>query len=329
MRRTAVYMLAAIGLAIGSSGCAVQQLHSDQDRIRSALLDLYTDQIMDNLVRAANGLPIIQLDYVNATALVTLSETASLNDAASATKTDVVTRAATAAAKSLSVTRTAVRSLTAAGGATNSNQVSLTASPVLNVNEVYDCYLEFLALPGSLMVTAKPPAVGEAHLSRRWGGQHYWVPACYRKQFLALALATTAQRGKALTPAVDFYEVTLQGLVDAPRYTGGDVRISVRIDRKVPNDTGRLELAIDGKAYSLRVSAYDPSADQQRKPQTDVLNVLFSPNDLPATVQSPTALPLQAAKLYLSHSRPPAPTTAELLDRMSVQLQQIQFNQLR
>ncbi len=46
----------------------------DQDKIRTALNALYGDQIIDNLIRAAKGLPFVQLDYTNATATVTVTE---------------------------------------------------------------------------------------------------------------------------------------------------------------------------------------------------------------------------------------------------------------
>jgi len=39
------------------TGCTAVQAVRDQDVIRARLLDLYTSQIMDNLVRARNGLP--------------------------------------------------------------------------------------------------------------------------------------------------------------------------------------------------------------------------------------------------------------------------------
>jgi len=43
------------------TGCRARQLCQDQDRIRCCVLDLYTNQIMDNLVRLHQCLPIVQM----------------------------------------------------------------------------------------------------------------------------------------------------------------------------------------------------------------------------------------------------------------------------
>src|SRR4051794_21243067 len=56
---------------LAGAGCRSQQLAHDQDQFRGVLLDLYTNQIMDNLVRTKNGLPIIQLDYTNVAGQIT------------------------------------------------------------------------------------------------------------------------------------------------------------------------------------------------------------------------------------------------------------------
>src|SRR6516225_9673574 len=52
-------------------GCRAQQLANDQDHIRSAVLELESNQIMDNLIRIRKGLPIMQLDYNHMTGTVT------------------------------------------------------------------------------------------------------------------------------------------------------------------------------------------------------------------------------------------------------------------
>src|SRR5436190_17301613 len=84
-------IIASCLCCLALSGCAVKQLNADHDKIRTALLDLYTNQIIDNLVRASHGLPIIQLDYTNATALVTVVDTESLSDSLATTATRATT----------------------------------------------------------------------------------------------------------------------------------------------------------------------------------------------------------------------------------------------
>lgn len=91
------------------TGCAAHQIQNDNEKIRATLLNLYTNQVMDNLVRASNGLPIIQLDYTNASATVTVENTASLNNVLTTTNNNVLTMAA---APMLVLTRTTMNLLT-------------------------------------------------------------------------------------------------------------------------------------------------------------------------------------------------------------------------
>ena len=80
---------------------------------------------------------------------------------------------------------------------------------MINSNEVYDAYLQFLGNPGSLVVSCDPPPEGKAHIWRKWQGKYYWVPIEYRFLFLKLALVTTSQRGKKLQPVDDFFPVSV------------------------------------------------------------------------------------------------------------------------
>src|SRR6516165_1193156 len=77
--RAVLATLPALLVVIGFSGCAsVSEVKHDQDKIRNALIDLYTNQVIDNLILAANGMPFIQVDYSNATPTVTIAENGSL-----------------------------------------------------------------------------------------------------------------------------------------------------------------------------------------------------------------------------------------------------------
>lgn len=56
------------------AGCAVLDTHQaklDQKQLREVLMDYTDDQILDNLIRASNGLPIIHFDLSTITASVT------------------------------------------------------------------------------------------------------------------------------------------------------------------------------------------------------------------------------------------------------------------
>jgi hypothetical protein len=234
-------------LSAGLSGCAVHELHSDQDKIRCSLLDLYTNQIMDNLIRAHNKMPIIQVDYANATATVTAKEMSSLGDMLVATHTNALT---TAAMRVLALTNTTVNTLTTGGSLDHTNQVSVIASPVTASDAVYDAYEAFLAIDGSLNMTCEPPPPGTAHLCKRCGKNYYWVPVGYEREFLRLALATTAQRGGSATPADPFYSVNFlqvlkQELISNSTNKDGvsNYWLTIKIDKRIPVDDGVADIS--------------------------------------------------------------------------------------
>jgi hypothetical protein len=232
-------MLRQVGLAlclIGLPGCAVPQLQRDQDGIRATLLHLYTDQVLDNLVRATNGLPIIQLDYTNASANITVEHTASLSDGLATTASSM----STVAAKSMeATTHQTVNTLSGSLGANNTNSVALTATPVLASDMLYNSYLTYLTIPGSLEITIDPPASGAAHVCKSYCGQYYWVPIAHKSDFFDLALIATTQRDRLLI-APDKFLVTLLklDLASAVQKLGEGWRVDVAIDKSIPNEGG-------------------------------------------------------------------------------------------
>ena len=219
--------------------CAGPELRNDQDRIRTAILSLYTDQILDNLVRATNGLPIIQLDYTNASSNVSVEQTASLSNGLQTTTNSALTLAA----KNMLVsTHQTVDTISSSVGANNSNNVALTATPVLTSNMLYDAYLTYLGIPGGLEITDAPPPCGAAHVCKKYCNQYYWVPVERKSEFFDLALITTTQRDRLLiTP--DKYVVTLLKLDEftATRTVSSNVTywtVDADIDVLVPNENG-------------------------------------------------------------------------------------------
>ncbi len=259
------------------SGCAVHELHKDQDLIRSTLLDLYTNQVMDNLVRAANGMPIIQLDYNQAQANVTIKNTVGGSESQAVTASNVFALPAA----SLMATRTIMTTLMGNLSNENTNQVAVSASPVITSNEVYDAYLEYLTLPGSLMVSCDPPPPGMSHLCKKYDGKYFWIPLSHRSDFFRLALLTTAQRGKALLPPDAFYSVTVRNIeeeregqkgvqekdgkiIDIPAKTK---YIVVLLDKEIPNDSGTLVFDTD----TSKADTDKPNTDKPNtvKPDTE------------------------------------------------------------
>lgn len=306
------------------SGCAVHEVHKDHDLIRTTLLDLYTNQIIDNLIRAKNGMPIIQLDYSQATAMVTITNSIAGSDSQAVTASNLLT----IPAATLAATRTILTTLMGNLGNMNANQVTIAASPQITSNEVYDAYLQFLdedKNPGSLMVTDDPPNPGDAHICRKCNGKYYWVPVSYQNLFFKLALLTTAQRGKSLVAPDEFFTVTLKEVTnneDNKTFPGISRKLTLTLDnKKIPSDAGYMVLDNDKshEQFPLQSIGGLTSAD------TDSIVISVDNAKVP---QLFTNFP-QTAKIFLQHNRPQLPTTNDLINHVSFQLQQIQFNQLR
>ena len=324
--------LPALFIAFASLACAgctaVDRVRSDQDRIRQTLLDLYTHQVMDNLVRAYNGLPIIQLDYTNASAQVTFDVNGGVNDSLATSTSNTLSGLALA---STVVTRSLMNTLSGNLGLSHTNQVGITASPVINSNETYDAYLRFLAEPGSFQVSDCPPPPGAAHISMEFCKKHYWVPCEFRSLFFELASITTTQRGKALKAPDLYYTVRVLGFTDKEQINAkpsnkGVYQVKVKVDRLLPSDTGTMELS-DGTRLSI-ISVDTDDKLKTRNLEVDSWQVDVNPKKNPNGPLTPSDLTFpMSVKFYLADNKPYLqPTTKELLDRIPFQTPQVSLD---
>jgi hypothetical protein len=254
--------VAIVLLGISLCGCAVHEAYKDHDLIRNTLLELYTNQIMDNIIRTANGMPIIQLDYTNAAAQVTITNTIGGSDSQVTTASNVLALPAA----TLSATRTIMTTLMGNISNMNSNQISIAATPAITSNDVYDAYISFLdeqKHPGILQVTPERPSAGAAQICRRCDGKYYWIPIAYRKEFFALSLATTSQRGTSLQAADSFFTVKLNSPfddVDNPTFPGSGRVLTFDIDKQqIPIDLGDLVLDSDTTGTKFKIQAVGPA----------------------------------------------------------------------
>jgi hypothetical protein len=298
-------------------GCAVHEVHKDHDLIRTTLLDLYTNQIIDNIIRTANDMPIIQVDYSQATAMVTITNSIGGSDSQVTTASNLLTLPAA----TLQATRTIMTTLTGNLGNMNANQVTIQASPLITNDDVYNAYLQFLAHPGNLMITDCPPPPGAAHICKKQDKNYYWVPREARGMFMNLALQTTAQRGKPVVLPDKFFAIKLTRVLqdDSSAVGKGAHVLTVEIEKTLPLGTGHLTLDDDKSGEQLLLQEPDITNNTIRfSVKEDTYNKIF---------MSPV-FPL-GAKVYLLNQRPAPPSTEELINRVNYNLQQIQFNQLR
>jgi hypothetical protein len=313
------------------SGCAVHEVHKDHDLIRSTLLDLYTNQIIDNLVRAKNGMPIIQLDYTQASAMVTITNSISGSDAQAVTASNLLT----IPAATLAATRTIMTTLMGSLGNMNANQVTIGAVPLITSNEVYDAYLQFLddaKNPGSLMVTNEAPEPGLAHVCKKCNGKYYWVPVTYQDLFFKLALLTTARRGKPLQDPDPYFKIVAQKIEGAPKdgskLPNGTVTkklFILQLDKAIPNDSGYVIFDDDPQTqYNVSVEPDKPDAKLSQSQYVTATVPADAVDDFTKRLGVP-----RPGRIFLDHKQPTQATVDDMLGKISFQLQQIQFNQLR
>ncbi len=205
-------------LLFGAAGCRSAQLQYDQDQFRHRLMQMYTDQIMDNLIRCHEGMPFVQLDYSKITGTITQQENGNVggNQGATNIRGDLFTAFKGA-------THQFLNAFTWGAGASQINQLTVTADPVIDDPTIYQAYLNFLGKKDRLLVTCDCPPPGAALIERTKGNVHYWVPVQYRDDFRELSLTTIAMRGEAVE-APEFFEVTISGVAEktAPEPIGGE-----------------------------------------------------------------------------------------------------------
>ncbi len=311
-------------------GCRSAQLKRDQDHMRCALLDLYTNQIMDNLIRAHNGYPIVQLDYSDITGTITQNGNGSFggNQTLQTERNELA----------ITTLRQFTNFLEYSVGGSQENQLTITSNPVLNNNEVYNAYLEFLVKPERFIVSDEPPPDGAAHIVRcaparpcdsvcepcKWRKcakkKYYWVPCEYRCDFLRLALVTTVQRGQPLE-VPEFFEVTVDEAEDTtpPNLKEkNQTRFTLHFNKRLPNDSGDLRVTVNDVTHRFRLNRYTDRVDGEVVPKGDKIDrlwLLLTPDD-PSRMSAAdlkSALEGKKVRIDLDSYRPTLPTTDDLL----------------
>lgn len=146
MRHTTA-LVTLLFAASAFTGCRSQQLAYDQNQFRQVLLTMYEDQLMDNLIRAKNRMPLLHLDYTNITGTVTHSGVASVGGGPTGTRTSTFTKLTSMSAPSF--VRTASQTFAYGVNASQINQLTVTANPILDNAALYLAYVNFVERPGA------------------------------------------------------------------------------------------------------------------------------------------------------------------------------------
>jgi hypothetical protein len=242
-------------------GCLARQVARDGCNFREALLSMYTDQVMDNLIRAHKNEPFVQLAYTNL--VVTDSQILTANvadtvDSTSATSVGKLTGALVAHTSGLT------NRILFGGSGENGRRMEFRADPAAK-NDIYVYYLAFAKDPSLFGVSDRAPCI-DVHMKRKDGCRWYWVPAEAAGVFLQLVLKTTFMRGPETPPPV-YWPTTIASI--EPRMQPGSQepypnKYIVTLCQAVPNDTeGRLSLILGGDCCPIDLSV-DESGTTER-----------------------------------------------------------------
>jgi hypothetical protein len=367
-RVSAVFAIIGATLAF-NGGCRSQQLGKDQNQFRQVLLEMQEDQLMDNLIRARNRMPLLHLDFTNITGTVTHSGTASVGGGPTGTRTSTFVKPTMTTAGSL--VRVASQTFTYGVNASQINQLTVTANPVVDNSALYLAYVNFVERPGRLIDSCDPPPPGAAHIVRQSGKQFYWVPVEYRNEFMEVALRTNGVRTDPSDSAA-YYEATVTGATNIVPPSGsppkgGTVAVTLGVtgvlpkDDGVPNDRGWMTAVIKGREWRFKLvetRLIDLPADVQRQykdkkddeykngslTRTLKIRYIFDPtdqsnkeredkDDLPSAPFLPgevaEALAGRVVRIELYHYKPTAPAMDDTLGSIRTQTELLRLNQLQ
>jgi hypothetical protein len=308
-----------------ATGCLARQVAADGKNFRQALLDMYTEQLMDNLIKARNNQPFLQVDYKGLLVTDTQTVKANISD-----ESDPST--------SRSIARKTGAIFTAMHGYTNKlffggsfdlkRDMQIGADPVTGKTDIYDYYMAFANDPDLFYVTAEKPRCPH-HIAKKCGRNWYWVPVEASGVFLQLALRTTVMRGPDTPPPI-LWSTTLTKL--SPRYDENGISLADTENKYVAtfttaldNDKGFATVSLaNGKKEKLALFKLDTmpyvaiKKNQPEIPNTSktssVLYVVFDQKAAKTTVESFANRP---AQIYL-------PDHPDLTVPLSVDAQRLQ-----
>jgi hypothetical protein len=292
LRKTSVRMLLVVSLC--ATGCLSRQVARDGDNFREALVAMYTDQAIDNLIRAYNNQGFVQLKYHDL--LNDDQDTYTGTARATQTETQIAPLAVTALS---GFTRDLINFWTLTATSERKRQMQFFAEPVTDQNDVYEAYLCFAQDPTLFRKTKERPAECAAHIVRKKDGCFYWVPADAGPAFLNLALRTSVMREGP--NAIESYYERVVLTVEPPKKLGDEgfsTDITFAKGKEVPNGNGTIVVVMDNR-HKVAVRALKNVSEKEASPVTRLtIQVL---KGVPLTVEN-----LQGAKVrFYSDFYPP------------------------
>lgn len=310
MRRHGVRLLIVCCLVM-SNGCLAKQFKRDGQSQQDAISEIYTEQAMNNLVRARSNMPFVQLKYdtIAVTDQDHLTATGGFSQIFTTVR-DIVVGAGT---------NTLANTYNIGGTADRQRIMSFNSEPITDQNDIYERYLEFANDPGLFCVSDHAPAC-PVHIHRKCGKKHFWVPAEAGPAFLELVMKTALMRGEDTVPA--YYDVKIVALSPnkEPKKNSPVRNMTLEFDPKVPNGDGLLTFRINGRRFRAMLKEWQPNTMESLNDEAEIpagqltgkLRILwniqtdgFSELDLPAGLK---------VRIY-SNEYPPELTTPDPIVR--------------
>jgi hypothetical protein len=316
------YLFFILISAVVSGGCLGRQFARDGSSVQEAVADVYTDQAMENLIRARNNLPFVQLKFSG----INVSDTDDLTVSGSLKQT-VQTVGDLFVAAGM---RTLTNEYDATGTGDRKRTMSLNADPVTDQNDVYARYLAFAGDPNLLVCSDERPRC-PVHVLRKWHKKYYWIPCEAGPAFMDLVLKTALMRGPETAPPAA-YQVKILDLLDVtPAPRGIDsTTATVVFDNAVPNGQGSLVVDLDdGRRVRASLLPIATDADGKRVPlgqPTSRLKITWSPKKQGFTELNLIGRP---GRVYSRDYPPEAAVPNPVLQKIAVDVNQIKVNQFR
>jgi hypothetical protein len=302
------------------TGCQARQLAHDSNSFRQAVISIYTEQALDNLVRARRGLPFVQMAYRDLYYQDDDTYTGSLSQDQTLT-----TRASLAVD---TVFREFAR-LTHLGAELKRDKImSLHADVITDQNDVYEKYLAFASDPNLLCDSDVLPKCG-VHVWKKFNHSYYWVPESAGQEFLQLVLQTTFMRGPETTPPPVYWSAKVIS-VDKDWTAMDDGKAIYRVlnfDQPVPNGNAlMLANLTDGRKIRLDLSAVLEGRDKSKPPLGKDITYLKASWNPKLRMFDADNLIGASAQIFSHDYPPPAVVAAPGLRRISDNLDAIRAN---
>lgn len=262
------------------TGCQAKLLRNDQAAIRQSVLNLYEEQLWDNLIRVHQNRPIVQIDYTDLTGLATNRNAGAMNvtDEFIRNRRRFAPGDPIGEVAQFSPTSVARDVINPTASTEQSIQLGIKGNPVTAVPGVYQAYIDFVAEeklrhhpdthPTKLLDGDGKPIANKVFVRETDSG-YYYIPRQFERHFFQLFLTTTLQRAATSITAIIF-PVRVASVDPSPEPTlskAGTLvyRHRITVKEEVKNANGKAFIPTENGLVTVNVepAATDAMTNKQ------------------------------------------------------------------